>query len=159
MKNIVITIPKKDIYFDVDAATHVFAKATESANQQRADAMESDTGDTFTQNIITRFADRRVAELRDRLSHFIGTTTRSSHTVVISTGANYEFTFNVEEGFQEELVTALADDMESYIANGVIADWFTSAGDAQGPVYAQMLPVDLSNVLTYFVKRKFPTRV
>lgn len=159
MKTRTITIPKKDIYFDVDAATHVFAKASEASGQQRADALESDTGDDFSKNLITRFADRRVAELRDRLSHFITTTTAADHTVAISSGTGYEFSFSVEDAFQDELLASLADDMEAYIANGVISDWFLSAGDPQGPVYAQLLPLDLSRVLTYFVKRKFPARV
>ena len=159
MKTRTVTIPKKDIYFDVDAATHIFSQAAEPAGQQRADALESDTGDEFRKNIITRFADRRVAELRDRLSHFITTTTSASHAVAISAGASYDFSFNVEDAFQDEVLGALADDMESYVANGVISDWFVSAGDPQGAVYAQLLPLDLSRVLTYFVKRKFPTRV
>ena len=162
MKDLTITIPKSEVYFDVDAVTHVFAKATEGAGLQRADAVEADTGDDFSKSIVTRFADHRATELIDRLGQFIKATAGTSSVTasgVLSSDENYSFTFNVENAFIDELKDALADSMESYIANGTIADWYKAAGDAHWQAYEQMLAVDLSSAFSFIVKRKFPTRV
>lgn len=159
MKVRTITIPKSEILFDVDAVTHVFTRTTESANLRRADALESDTGDDLNHDIIVRFADRRVAELEERLSHFLATTTATSHSVEISEATSYEFSFYVEDGFEDTQLKPLAEDLESYIAKGVTSDWYMANGDAQGATFAQMLPVILNRILLHIVERKFPTRI
>lgn len=158
MKSRTITIPKKDIFFDVDAVTHIYAKANEASGLHHADAVESDSGDTFASLNLTRFSDQRVAELQERISRFLNAETKTAATVAIGSATSYTISLYVEAGFQDELLEPLASAMEKYIAHGVIADWFTAAGDAQGGVYAQMLPSDLARIHEYLVKRKFPAR-
>ena len=161
MKDRTITIPKKDIFFDVDAVTHIYARATEANGLRRADALESDSEDTFAERHLTSRADKRVGELEERLSRFLASPASpvASATVAIGTATSYVFTLHVEDAFQDELLEPLAKAMEQYIAHGVTSDWFTAAGDAQGGVYAQMLPGDLARIQEYLVKRKFPARV
>ena len=163
MKTITITIPKSEIFFDVDAATHVFATASEAqAGAKRSDALESDTGDTLRESMLTRYADRRAAELGESLATFTdseGSTSDEDETAVLGTDAAYEFALKVENAFINEMTGMLAHSMESYIAHGVIADWYTDAGDAHAASYLQLLPSDLSLVKHYLVDRKFPSRV
>ena len=160
MKTRTITIAKKDIFFDVDAATHVFARATEGSNLHRADALESDTGDAMAESLLTRYSDRRAAELSERLSHFLTTPVSpvTEAAAALGTATGYTFTLYVEDAFQDELMTPLASAMEKYVAHGVIADWFRDAGDAQAAAYAQMLPGDLAEAQEHLVKRKLPRR-
>ena len=158
MKTRTITIPKKDIFFDVDAATHIYAKMNEAANLRRSDAVESDTGDLFSEHVLTRFADRRAGELGERLARFLSITTDTEHTVVLSSATSYTFSLYVEDAFEDELLIPLADAMEGYIAHGATADWFMAAGDAQGSAYLQMTASDIARILEYLVKRKFPAR-
>lgn len=158
MKTRNITIPKKDIYFDVDSVTHISSRAR-GAVDGRTDAIESDTGDDFSKNVVTRYADLRVAELKGHISRFIASETDTDHQVAISGETSYTITLSVENSFQDELLAPLANDMESYIATGVIADWFLALGDAQGPVYSQKLPLILDGIKESLVKRKFPRRV
>ena len=163
MKTITITIPKSEIFFDVDAATHVFATASEAqAGPKRSDALESDTGDVMRQSMLTRYADRRAAELSERLATFMDAThpqNNESASGVLGTNESYQFALKVEDAFIKELMTPLARSMESYIAHGVIADWYTDAGDGHAASYLQILPGDLSLVMHYIVARKIPSRV
>lgn len=160
MKTRTVTIPKKDIFFDVDSATHVFSRATEASGLRRADALESDTGDTMAQLMVTRYADRRVGELEGSLARFLTTplTPVTSAAVAIGTATSYVISLTVEDAFQDELLGPLATAMESYIAHGVTADWYAAAGDAQSGAYLQMLPQDMARIQEHLVKRKFPTR-
>lgn len=160
MKTRTVTIPKKDIFFDVDAATHVFSRATEAAGLRRADALESDTGDTMARHMLSRYADRRVGELEGDLSRFLTTpeTPVTGAVVAIGTAASYEISLTVEDAFQDELLSPLATAMESYIAHGVTADWYAAAGDAQSSAFLQMMPADLLRIKEHLVKRKFPVR-
>ena len=159
MKTRTINIPRKDVLFDVDSVTHLYARANEAQDLRRADAIGSDSEEIFDEKVITRFADRRAAELRELMSKFLVTETGSSHTVSISSEDNYTFALTVEDAFQDELLTALANEMESYIATGAEADWLVSVGSPQGSQYAQMLPSKLNTIVSYIVKRKIPTRV
>ena len=159
MKTRTITIPKKDVLFDVDSVTHLFARANEAQDLRRADAIGSDSEELFDVQVITRFTDRRAAELRDLMSKFLVSETSSSHTVSISTEENYVFTLQVEDAFQDELLASLGDEMESYIATGAEADWYMSVGSQQGTVYANMLPSKLNTIVSYIVNRKIPARV
>ena len=162
MKTITVTIPKSEIFFDVDAATHVFATASESsAGLKRADALESDTGDAMRQSMLTRYVDRRAAELSERLATFMytaGTVAEDTTNAVLGTDSSYQFKIQVEEAFLNELKTPLANAMESYIAHGVIADWYTDAGDGHAASYLQLLPGDLNLITHYIVDRKIPRR-
>lgn len=161
MKTRTVTISKNNIFFDVDAATHIFSKVNDGKDLRRFDALESDTTDSFNRLVVTRFADRRAAELRDRLSRFLSAPESevTSATASINTGATgYQYSFSVESEFQDELMASIAQDIESYIANGVIGDWYATAGDAMANSYLQTLPVISSRILDNFVKRKFPTR-
>jgi len=160
MKTRTITIPKKDIFFDVDAVTHVFSRASEGNGLQRADAVESDTGDDLNRELITRFADHRASELSENIGRFLSASGSavSSATVGISTATEYNFSLHVEDAFLDEMMGALADQIEGYIANGVIADWYGTVEDAGAATYAQKLPVFLSRIQSIIVKRKFPTR-
>jgi hypothetical protein len=160
MKERTITIAKKDIFFDVDAQTHVFARATEGSNLKRADALEADSADTMAGSLLTRYADQRIGELEERISRFLKTPTSAvtSAAAAIGTATSYTMTLYVETGFQDELLDPLAKAMEKYVAHGVTADWYTAAGDALGGVYLQMLPGDLARIQEYLVKRKTPSR-
>lgn len=158
MKDITITIPKKDIYFDVDSATHAFAKVTEGTSLHRADNLESDTDDETAKSMVVRFADRRYAELKRLLSRFMKTGTGTTSTVGITTATTYVYTLNLEDAFQEELTADVGQEMESYIANGVICDWYATLGDAQTQAYAAMLPVILNRIIGLIVSRKMPQR-
>ena len=135
MKERTVTISRDDILFDVDAETHIFAKVNDGKDPRRFDALESDSEDAFNLNVIIRHAQRRAAELKQSLSRF-----------------------NVEDGFQDELMDPLAKDIESYIANGTIADWYAGAGDAMAASYQQTLAPTKDRIVSYLVKRKFPTR-
>ena len=161
MKTRTITIAKSEIFFDVEAATHVFARAAETSNLRRADAVESDTGESTIEKMLTRYADRRVGELKERLSRFLSTpeTAVTGSQVAISSATSYGFSLYVEDGFQDELLEPLADALESYIAHGVAADWYGAVGDAQANFFSQQLPRDYEHAVQYIVKRKFPTRV
>ena len=157
-----ITIPKSDIFFDVDAATHIFAQVSEPATgEKRSDALESDSGNDLARMMLTRFSDRRAAELGERLSRFMETPASPVTETVVTMGSasEYEFTLHLEAAFQDELLAPLASAMESYIAHGVTADWYTDAGDAHAAAYLNLLPGDLTLIGTYLVKRKFPSRV
>lgn len=161
MKTRTITIAKKDIFFDVDAVTHVFARATETGNLRRADAMESDTGDTFAAALLTRFTDQRAGELGEHISRFLATpgSAVSEASAALGTATSYTFSLHVEDAFQDEQMNPLATAMESYMAHGATADWYTSVGDAQANAYQQMLPADLIRIKECLINRKFPTRV
>jgi len=160
MKTRTVTISKTDIFFDVNAATHIFAKVNDGKDPRRFDALESDTGDTFNNSVVTRLADRRAAELRERLARFLKAPSSavSSATAGMSSATGYEFVFQVEDGFQDELMEPLAHAMEEYMANGAIAAWYAEAGDAMAASYQQTLEPTLARVLSYLVERKFPTR-
>ena len=161
MKIRTITIAKKDIFFDVDAATHLFSRANEAQGLPRTDALESDTDEAFNKNVVTRFADRQFAELSGRLANF-GVTPDPPVTAAgtaLSTGSDYELRIRVEDGFQDELLEVVAEAAEKYVANGAIADWFLASGDAQGTNYANLQSGDLSRIIYYIVHRKFPARV
>jgi len=160
MKERTVTISKNNIMFDVNAATHIFAKVNDGKDFRRFDALEADSEDTFNYNVITRHADRRSAELKEMLSRFLksATSTVTSATANISSATGYEFVFNVEDGFQDELMEPMARDIESYIANGAIADWYADAGDAMAASYQQTLAPTRDRIVSYLVKRKFPTR-
>lgn len=158
MKTRTITILKKDIFFDVDAATHVFAKATETENLRRADALESDTLDPLRVSMVTRYADRHVAELKERLSRFLTSETQTAHSATISTNTSYIFSLYVEDAFQDEVLEALGSAMEQYVADGCIADWYKDVGDAQSTAYQQYQQARITSILGYLVKRKFPAR-
>ena len=146
----------------MDAATHVFATASESsAGLKRSDALESDSGDALSQSMLTRYVDRRAAELSERLATFMNAThpnANATASAVLGTGSGYEFSLSVEDAFISELITPLANSMESYIAHGVIADWYTDAGDGHAASYLQLLPGDLNLITHYIVKRKIPRR-
>ena len=159
MKALTITIRKAEILFDVDAATHSFARATETASLRRADALQSDSGDTMNREMVVRFADRRAAELEERLGRFLASTTATAYDVQISGDEAYAFTLYVENAFEDTQLRPLAQDMESYIADGATADWYAANGDGQGAVYAQRLPLVLNRIIGHIVERKFPTRV
>lgn len=160
MKTRTVTISKTDIFFDVNAATHIFAKVNDAKDPRRFDALESDTGDTFNSSVVTRLADRRVSELKESLSRFLKApdSAVSSATAGISTATGYEFAFLVEDGFQDELMDPLAKAVLEYIANGTTADWYAEAGDAMAASYQQKLEPALNRIVSYLVKRKFPTR-
>ena len=160
MKERTVTISKNDIFFDVNAETHIFAKVNDGKDLRRFDALEADSEDTFNYNVITRHADRRAAELKERLSRFLKTPTSpvSSSTATISSTTGYSFAFYVEDEFQDELMEPLARDIEAYISNGVIADWYAEAGDAMAASYQQALAPLPNRIVSYLVKRKFPTR-
>ena len=163
MKERTITIAKKDILFDVDAITHIFARANEKGNYEAADALSADSQEVFYSNVITRFADRRVSELKDLLSRFLKPDTSIPISQTDPQGAalsegSYSFVFLVEDRFQDELLAPLAHRLESYISNGAISDWFYSVGNSQGPAYGQQLVPMLNEIMTYLTKRKFPSR-
>lgn len=163
MKTITITIPKSEIFFDVDAATHVFATASEAqAGPKRSDALEADSADAMRQSMLTRYTDRRAAELAERLATFMNATHPQGNETekgVLGSSESYQFSLTVEDAFIKELMKPLANSMESYIAHGVIADWYTDAGDGHAASYLQILPSDLSLVMHYIVARKIPSRV
>ena len=158
MKEITITIPRSDINFDVDAATHIFANVTEISALQRADTLESDTDDAAALAVVSRFADRRVAEMKRQLARFINPAEKASDIATISTAATYEITLYVENAFLEELTTSVAAEMEAYISTGVICDWYNTVGDAQSQNYAAQLPVILNRLTSLIVARKIPSR-
>ena len=160
MKERTITISKDEILFDVDAATHIFAKVNDGKDPRRFDALESDSEDAFNLNVIIRHAQRRAAELKESLSRFLKTPASavSFATAIIDTIGGYSFAFNVEDGFQDELMDPIAKDIESYIANGTIADWYAEAGDAMAASYQQALAPIRDRIVSNLVKRKFPTR-
>jgi hypothetical protein len=160
MKTRTITISKNDIFFDVDAVTHVFSRANEGQGLQRADAVESDTGDDFNETLITRFADHRASELSESLGRFLAPDNSVIATMgsSISTSTSYEFPLKVEDAFLDELMGTLVDQMETYIAEGVVADWYGSVGEPGAAAYAQHLPVILARIKSVIVKRKFPER-
>ena len=158
MKEITITIPRSDINFDVDAATHIFANVTEISALQRADTLESDTDDAAALAVVSRFADRRVAEMKRQLARFINPAEKTSDIATISTAATYEITLYVEDAFLEELTTSVAAEMEAYISTGVICDWYNTVGDAQSQNYAAQLPVILNRLTSLIVARKIPSR-
>lgn len=158
MKTRTVTIPKKDVLFDVDAVTHIFARANEGDDVRHGDALSADTLETFGANVITRYADRRAAELSDLLARFLTPATSTATSVAISSATSYVYSFLVEDRFQDELLEALGNDMESYIATGAAADWFYATGNSQGPAYAQMLVPKLNEIMSMLVKRKFPAR-
>lgn len=160
MKERTITISKNDILFDVDAATHIFAKVNDGKDIRRFDALEADSEDAFNLNVISRHAQRRAAELKERLSRFLKTPASAVTfaTATIDTVGGYSFAFYVEDGFQDELMDPLAKDIESYIANGAIADWYADAGDAMAASYLQKIAPIPNRIVSYLVKRKFPTR-
>jgi len=160
MKERTVTIPKNDIYFDVNAETHIFAKVNDGKDLRRFDALEADSEDTFNVDVITRHADQRAAELKESLSRFLKTPTSavSSFTANISTTTGYSFAFSVEDGFQDELMEPLTREIEAYIAKGTIADWYAGAGDAMAASYQQALAPIKDRIVSYLVKRKFPTR-
>lgn len=159
MKTRPITIPKNDVLFDVDAVTHLFSRAKDTQDVRHSDAIGSDTEEVFDSKIITRFADRRAAELRDIVAKFLVSETSSSATAAISTEDSYVFNFTVEDAFQDELLASLANEVESYIATGATADWFFSVGDQAGNVHAQALPAKVNTIMSYLVSRKIPARV
>lgn len=160
MKERTVTISKNNIFFDVNAATHIFAKVNDAKDFRRFDALEADTEETFIANVVTRHADRRAAELKERLSRFLKSPSSavSSATANISSANGYEFVFSVEDGFQDELMDPLARDIEAYIANGTIADWYAGAGDAMAATYQQAIAPLPNRIVSYLVERKFPTR-
>jgi len=160
MKERTVTISKNNIMFDVNAATHIFAKVNDGKDPRRFDALEADSEETFNYNVLARHADRRSAELKEMLSRFLKSATSAvtSATANISSATGYEFVFNVEDAFQDELMEPLARDIEAYIANGVIADWYADAGDAMAASYQQALAPLPNRIVSYLVKRKFPTR-
>jgi hypothetical protein len=157
MKTRTITIPKKDVFFDVDAATHVFSVAS-GQNPQRSDALESDTLDPTNLSMITRYADRAVAKLREAISRFLTSETATAAEVALSSATDYEFSLSVEDAFQDELLAPLALAMESYVAHCAIADWYRAAGDAQAAAYVQATDGDVIRIKNYLVNRKFPAR-
>ena len=160
MKERTVTISKSNIFFDVNAATHIFASVNDGKDPRRFDALEADSEDTFNADVIIRHADRRAAELKDRLSRFLKSATSAvtSATANISSATGYEFVFNVEDGFQDELMVPLAAAIESYIADGAIADWYADAGDAMAASYLQKIAPIPNRIVSYLVERKFPTR-
>ena len=160
MKERTVTISRNDILFDVDAETHIFAKVNDGKDPRRFDALESDSEDAFNLNVIIRHAQRRAAELKQSLSRFLKTPTSAVTfaSATIDTNAGYSFAFNVEDGFQDELMDPLAKEIEAYIANGTIADWYAGAGDAMAASYQQTLAPTKDRIVSYLVKRKFPTR-
>jgi len=160
MKTRTVTISKTDIFFDVNAATHIFAKVNDAKDPRRFDALEADTADTFNNSVVTRLADRRSAELRERLSRFLKTPSSevTTSSAGISSATGYEFVFYVEDEFQDELMAPLAAAIQSYIANGVIADWYSEAGDALAASYLQAIGPIPNRIVSYLVERKFPTR-
>ena len=160
MKTRTITIMKKDIFFDVDAVTHVYARTTEGGGIRRADSLESDSAEPMAESLLTRFADHRAGELNERLGRFIKAASSpvTSASSVLGNAVSYTFDFQVEDAFQDELLQSLAAAMEKYISHGVTADWYSATGDPLGGVYAQMLPGDMSRIHEYLVKRKLPAR-
>lgn len=161
MKTFSISIAKSRIFFDVDALTHNYARATQGQSLQRADAVESDTGDTTNESLVTRFAERRAAELEGLLSRFLTTVTLENNNTESPgrTGDSFTYNFYVEDAFQSELLESLADSMQAYISYGAAADWYMSVGDAQGAVYTQLLPAKQQEIISILVKRKFPSRI
>lgn len=158
MKTRTITLHKSEIFFDIDAVTHIFSRASEGNGLQRADALEADTLDPTNKAMVTRFADRHVAELKEKLSRFLTTETKTATAPVITTATSYAFSLYVEDAFQDEALDPLGFAMEQYIAEGCIADWYRAAGDPQAASYQQYQGVSLQTALGYLVKRKFPSR-
>lgn len=158
MKTRTITIAKADIFADVDAETHILARMTEGQDLHRADALESDSGDDLAESLLTRYADRRVAELRQRLSRFLDAETADTADAALSTAADYTLAIRVEEAFQDEMLKPLAQAMEEYIARGVIADWYIDNNEAQAAAHSQQLPGILDEMMAALVSRKFPER-
>ena len=160
MKSRTATIPVTDILFDVNAATHLFASVNDAKDFRRFDALESDSEDTTNLALLLSFANMREAELKRLLSRFLasaGTTTSATTALNLSITA-YSFSFYVEDGFQDELLAPLTNEIKAFIVNGVIADWYNAAGEAIGKSYEQKLPPIYAGIISHFVKRKFPTR-
>ena len=160
MKTRTATIYVSDILFDVNAATHLFASVNDSKDFRRFDALESDAEDATNLAMLSRFAEGRVAELKRLLSRFLtsASTTASANSQLSLSSTSFAFSFYVEDGFQDELLSPIAKEIESFIATGVIADWYNSAGEAIGKSYEQKLPPIYAGIISHFVKRKFPTR-
>ena len=160
MKTRTVTIYLSDILFDVNAATHLFASVNDAKDFRRFDALESDAEDATNLAMIIRFANGREAELKRLMSRFLSSasTTASSDSQMSLSTASYSFSFHVEDGFQDELMAPLASEIESFIANGVLSDWYSEAGESLAASYEKKLPPIYAGIISHFVKRKFPTR-
>lgn len=160
MKTRTITIAKTDIFADVDAETHVLARMTEGKDLQRADALESDSDDDLAKSMLTRYADRRVAELKERTARFLDTEAVSTAAGgSLSTDENYSFAFYLEDDFRDELLQPLAHSIEEYIAEGVIADWYKANAEPQAAAHEQLLPGIQGDIISAIINRRFPTRL
>lgn len=153
----VITIKKKELFYDIDALTHGMSEAIgQAGTPQQADAIASETDVQIDNRTVTRFAESRYGTLRSRLRKFLADGTSTSGDNTLDTDTGYVFTFSVSPETTERALASLAPLLHEYFVKGILVDWYTSKGSEKGNIYVQRLPEIEKEIVTLLYEREIP---
>lgn len=155
-----ITINTKDLFFDVDAETHRYAKTLDPKNTVLVDNIASDSEETLDKHVLKRYADTADGEVRKILWQFL---TRPAESVnsdndslsVIETSYTYVVDFSDRRSHQK--LTSLTGAIHSFMVNNILTNFFISLHQDNGAKdYAAKSQLNRQDIDSILYKRDAP---
>lgn len=153
----VVTIKKKELFYDIDAQTHGLSQFVgQAGTPQQADALSSETAVQIDNRTVSRYAENRYNSLRSLLVEFLADSTTTSDDNTLDSSASYVFTFSVSPETTERALASLAPLLHEYFVKGILMDWYQGKGSDKGNVYAQRLADIENRLLVLLYEREIP---
>ena len=151
-----VSITKSELLRDIDRTTHAYAKAIDSQDMKKADAVESDTGDANSLALLGRFLDRRMSELKTLLLRFLQRSSINSISDASPEGG-YNFSLVFPEDADGASINNLPALMHDYLVKGALSDWYKSLGlSALSEQLLVEAASDFQNIRTNIYYRPMP---
>lgn len=155
MKDRLITLLDRDIYYSVNAETYNLADTQDDKDFKLASAVRSDTNEELDRRLVKRWTDVAVSALKGELGRFIAEEYNDSADNTIST-EDHKVRLYVEDEFQDALLKSIASSMHDYVVASVLASWYSSLGMQQAGIYAGRLPLLVNDIKQKICSRAVP---
>lgn len=157
MKERIITLRLRDIYYDVNAETYNLADMQDDKDYKTAAAVRSDTNEELDKRTVGRMADTAVSALKGELGRFIRSEAQGDGAGdnTIST-EDFDIVLYVEDEFQDEFTKPVALSMHNYVVSSILASWYASIGLQQAAIYAGRLPAIVVDIKRKICSRRVP---